>query len=76
MIEVKNLKLEDNIVQFSYKTELNDFYKTIKYNIKTDEYEPVDIDEYELKCIYHAIKEIKRKIKNNELIDKFIKIWY
>lgn len=78
MIEVKNLKLDNNLVYFSYKSDLDDYFKDLTYNIKTDEIieSEEEISNSKLNCIYHAIKEIKEQIKNNNLQKEFKKIWY
>ncbi len=77
MIEVRNLKLDDNLVCFSYKSDLDDDFKELTYNIKADEIvESEEIRDTKLNCIYHAIKEIKEQIKNNNLKNEFDKIWY
>lgn len=78
MIEVKNLRLDNNLVYFSYKSDLDDYFKDLTYNIKTDEIveSEEEISNSKLSCIYHAIKEIKEQIKNNNLQKEFKKIWY
>lgn len=78
MIEVKNLKLDNNLVYFSYKSDLDDCFKDITYNIKTDEIveSEEEISNSKLNCIYHAIKEIKEQIRNNNLQEEFKRTWY
>ena len=78
MIEVRNLRLDDNLVYFSYKSDLDDEFKDLTYNIKTDEIveSEEEISDTKLNCIYHAIKEIKEQSKNNNLKKEFEKIWY
>lgn len=78
MIEVKNLRLDNNLVYFSYKSDLDEEFKGLTYNIKTDEIieSEEEISNFKLNCIYHAIKEIKEQIKSNKLKKEFKKIWY
>lgn len=78
MIEVKNLRLDNNLVYFKYKSDLDNYFKDLTYNIKTDEIveSEEEISNSELNCIYHAIKEIKKQIKDNDLKNEFKKIWY
>lgn len=78
MIEVKNLKIDNNLAFFDYRSDLDDNFKKMTYNIKTDEIieSEEEMSNSKLNCIYHAIKEIKEQIKSNNLQSEFIKIWY
>ncbi len=78
MIEVKNLRLDNDLVYFSYKSDLDDCFKDLTYNIKTDEIveSKEEISDVKLNCIYHAINEIKTQIKSNKLKKEFYTMWY
>ena len=78
MIEVKKVNIDNNIVSFEYKTDLDDTYKNITYNLETDEIIKSDdkISDIRLNYIFHAIKEIKRRIKEKNIKTDLTVLWY
>lgn len=79
MVVIKNVKIENDIVEFDYVPENQGEQGHIKYNYKTDEtleYKPTLYDDT-LDYVGHAKASIEWFIENNkEIPEEYTEIWY
>ena len=79
MIEAKNIKLENDILSFEYKSGLDKDYESLSFNIKTDEIVSSSIEmtsNREGLLRTKLIKKLLNQIENNNLKEEYTNIWY
>lgn len=80
MIEAKDIKVDGNLISLNYKSDLDDSYQKLIFNIDTYEVVETSINENTQVRNYmlyaHLMKPLVEKLKENKLSDTFVNIWY
>lgn len=80
MIEAKNIKVDGKLISLDYKSDLDESYQKLVFNVDTFEVIETSINENSQVRNYmlysHLMKPLVEKLKDNKLSDSFEEIWY
>lgn len=79
MIDAKNIELKNNSISLEYKTDIDNRYEKLAFDIDTLEIKETSIliNEFRSNILYsHLMKPLVKLVKNNKLESEFRNIWY
>lgn len=78
MIEAKNIEMNGNLISLEYKTDIDDNYEKLTFDINTLEIKETSIliDNFRNNILYsHLMKPLIKLIENSKLESEFRNIW-
>lgn len=79
MIDAKNIELKNNLISLEYKTDVDNRYEKLTFDIDTLEIKETSIliNEFRSNILYsHLMKPLVKLVKNNKLENEYRNTWF
>lgn len=79
MIEAKNIEMNDNLISLEYKTDIDNNYEKLTFDVNTLEIKEtfILINKFRSDILYsHLMKHLVKSAKSNKLKKEFRNTWF